>query len=286
MPTHEEIKADLSSFALGGLDPSEARAIQEHLDTGCAECRSELVQWEGVVRLLGLAADRVKSPRHTHTVLARIRQPRRRGTVIPLPLWAAAPLAAAAVALLALAGVREARHRDALTNQTLVVALLQQDLDAAKAKASDFERQVAQLREERAQLRSALAAAEESLAVLRAPRLSLVGLEKTPQGVSGQAHMLVNAGERRALLHVFGVPPLPEEKVYELWWITEKSGPVEAGLFRPDEAGLSQIRAVLPADLGNIQAAAVTVEPAGGVPKPTGPIVLYGALPPVGLERN
>jgi anti-sigma-K factor RskA len=98
--------------------------------------------------------------------------------------------------------------------------------------------------------------------------------------------MLVNAGERRALLHVFGVPPLPEEKVYELWWITEKSGPVEAGLFRPDEAGLSQIRAVLPADLGNIQAAAVTVEPAGGVPKPTGPIVLYGALPPVGLERN
>ena len=69
---------------------------------------------------------------------------------------------------------------------------------------------------------------------------------------------------------------MPSDKTYELWWITEKDGPVQAGLFKPDERGLGRIEATIPTDAGAIQAAAVTVEAAGGVPKPQGPMVLLG----------
>jgi len=83
---------------------------------------------------------------------------------------------------------------------------------------------------------------------------------------------------RKGLLYAFDLRPVPLDKIYELWWITEKEGPVMAGLFRPDERGIGRIDVDLPTGAGRIQAAAVTIEPAGGVPKPTGPMVLVGEL--------
>ncbi len=49
-------------------------------------------------------------------------------------------------------------------------------------------------------------------------------------------------------------------------------------MFRPDQRGLGRVEAALPTDAGAIQAAAVTVEPAGGMPKPTGAILLLGQV--------
>ena len=61
--------------------------------------------------------------------------------------------------------------------------------------------------------------------------------------------------------------------------MTEKERPVSAGLFSPDQAGVGEVLAAPPSKLfGKINAVAVTLEPAGGLPKPSGEMYLRGSL--------
>ncbi|MGV8969891.1 MAG: anti-sigma factor [Microbacteriaceae bacterium] len=65
---------------------------------------------------------------------------------------------------------------------------------------------------------------------------------------------------------VDGLAPLPESKVYELWYIGE-SGPRAAGTFTVDESGTSW--RVLDGDMKAGDTVGVTVEPRGGSGAPT-----------------
>jgi anti-sigma-K factor RskA len=75
------------------------------------------------------------------------------------------------------------------------------------------------------------------------------------------------------------MPQPPEGKEYQVWFMTEKEGPVSAGLFLPDQTGTGQVLAMPPPKLyGKITAVAVTLEPTGGLPKPSGEMYLRGSL--------
>jgi anti-sigma-K factor RskA len=75
-----------------------------------------------------------------------------------------------------------------------------------------------------------------------------------------------------AALIVDGVDPLPGDKVYELWYIGDATGPRPAGTFTVDDDGT--VWSVLDGDMQAGDAVAVTVEPRGGSKKPTGvPVV-------------
>jgi anti-sigma-K factor RskA len=80
------------------------------------------------------------------------------------------------------------------------------------------------------------------------------------------------------LLVAQGLPPAPEGKVYELWAIAGKGAPVPAGVFAVDAKGAGSLR-VPPLQAGeDLDTFAVTLEPAGGVPAPTGSMYLVGKL--------
>ena len=49
-------------YALGALDPEEAREFEEHLAAGCAACAAELREFETVASQLGLAAPEAEPP--------------------------------------------------------------------------------------------------------------------------------------------------------------------------------------------------------------------------------
>jgi anti-sigma-K factor RskA len=69
--------------------------------------------------------------------------------------------------------------------------------------------------------------------------------------------------------------PLPPDKQYELW-VFDKGKPVPAGVFDADVSGRALFESPDLAAISAAQNFAVTVEPRGGVPQPTGPIVLVG----------
>jgi hypothetical protein len=59
---HRDWKLSLGAYALGDLPPDERAAVSAHLE-GCAECRAELRELEGVAALLPLADPaRVEQP--------------------------------------------------------------------------------------------------------------------------------------------------------------------------------------------------------------------------------
>jgi anti-sigma-K factor RskA len=277
--THDEIQADLSAFALGALDPDEQREVEQHLAGGCVACRGELAAWREVVGIMPLATPEAAAPNLKPALLQRLkpsapaaqRPPRR-----PSRLIAALPLAVAALALLVFGITRDTLMRGEVERQQQLIAGLRAKLDDADGSLQRLTAQLAAKEQDVASLRAALAAAEESLTIVRAPGLQLVYLKETPKAPPAEAHILISRDTHRALFYAFDLPPPPADKLYELWWITEKEGPVRAGLFAPNPQGIGRVDTTVPPDAGAIQAAAVTVEPAGGVPKPTGPMVLLG----------
>ena len=71
------------------------------------------------------------------------------------------------------------------------------------------------------------------------------------------------------------LPTLPAGRVYQLWVVTA-SGAVSAGVTQPDTTG--RVRSVTrPATTSPAIAVAVTIEPEGGVPAPTGEMYLKGS---------
>ncbi len=81
------------------------------------------------------------------------------------------------------------------------------------------------------------------------------------------------------MLEVNGLPPTPDDKEYEVWWIGEKQGPLRAGLFEPSSTGATIVSLDLPPPGEVVLASAITLEPRGGVEKPSGVMYLKGDFP-------
>jgi anti-sigma-K factor RskA len=117
-----------------------------------------------------------------------------------------------------------------------------------------------------------LAAIHEVTELLRDPATRLVtlrGLGPAPRGV---AHVVWNdrTGGR---IFVANLEPAPPGKAYELWTIGE-GAPRPAALV-PVHASGTGSRRVEPVPGGEpVKVFAITIEPAGGVPAPTGPMIL------------
>ena len=73
------------------------------------------------------------------------------------------------------------------------------------------------------------------------------------------------------------LPPLPASQVYQLWIVTA-AGPLSAGLLEPRRRRAARSSSPAPPRRSQPAAFAVTVEPAGGVPAPTGARVLVGGV--------
>ena len=122
--------------------------------------------------------------------------------------------------------------------------------------------------------RARLARAQTETAILAAAdltRTDLTGQTGAPQATArvfwSRAQGLVLTASR--------LPELPQGRTYQLWVLTA-GAPVSAGLFTPDAAGGASAVFDTPVSLPTPTGLAVSIEPEGGVPAPTGAIVLVG----------
>jgi hypothetical protein len=93
----------------------------------------------------------------------------------------------------------------------------------------------------------------------------------------GPATVEYNA--QRGLLFYTGTLPAPAAgRSYQLWLVPVSGNPISAGVFAPDSGGRASV-VLPPLPVGvTAKAFAVTIEPAGGMPQPTGPKVQIGAV--------
>lgn len=242
-----------------------------------APCRmrdkGELRQERAIVCIHAIAQDVVR--RHIvvrpRGLVQRFVQDARRSLAFPLAL--------AASLLLTLGwAAREWTWRQRWSSTSAEVTQLRSALTAERSRTQELVDRLARTEEELSRVRTALAQLEESLDLLHDPRLQLVTLSHPQRAQPAVAHVLLSPESGKALFSAVNLPPLPGDRTYELWWITADEGPINAGLFQPDPTGRARLEPQLPMGKGKIQAAAVTIEPAAGVPKPTGPMVLLGKL--------
>jgi anti-sigma-K factor RskA len=242
----------------------------------------------------------------------------RRWSLALLPPWVQPSLVAAAVALVLLTGayvlslrnqlaterlerqqlalsLQEATSHRATVQQQIAdqekaVAALRAELstaegdlktlrDAIGARDAELLRlrpQVVEREREVGKLRALVAERNEMLTILRSAQVTVVSLGGLERAKTAGAFLLYDRGTQKAFFYAFNLPPLPPGKTYQLWAIVDK--PVSAGTFQADvgQTGRLLIRSVPP--LAQIKRFAVSVEPQGGVPQPTGDIYLVGQL--------
>jgi anti-sigma-K factor RskA len=87
---------------------------------------------------------------------------------------------------------------------------------------------------------------------------------------------MFDPSSKRALLYAFNMPPLPAGKTYQLWAVLDK--PISAGTFGTDTGHKGRLLTPRMPELSRIKKFAVSVEPEGGQPQPTGQIYLSGTL--------
>jgi anti-sigma-K factor RskA len=259
---------DLELYAFGLLPGSETATVNAHIG-GCHECSAKLAEALGNVAVLALAAEQETPPAAVKDrLLARIAAERgatepvvetvasrEMGRGVKLPprwnwwKWVLVP-ASAVLALFSAALYRE-NH------------ILTDELREARRTAADSER-------ERLHVMGLVNA-------LSAKDTETIRLASTQDGIPVSGAVVRYNKRLGRVIYSAELPELPGEKVYQMWLVPTSGAPISAGTFLAGGARRTEPwEAEVPAN-SEAKAFAVTVEPAGGVPKPTGKIILLGA---------
>jgi hypothetical protein len=115
--------------------------------------------------------------------------------------------------------------------------------------------------------------------VVGSPRLRVIALGGQPPATGSAGRVLWSPDAKKAVFYAYGLPRPPAGKDYQLW-VIEGATPRSEGVFPVDARG--QAQHVLPEvpEAATVGAFAVTLEPAGGLPQPSGQMVLLGAVNP------
>jgi anti-sigma-K factor RskA len=258
-PIHEE---DFDLYALGALEGEAKRAIESHV-AACPDCARKFSEAQGRIALLALAAPPVvPSPGVKERLFRQLHataegpapshapaEPRRAGG--PFGRWWAAVLVPAAT-VLALAAI------------FLWIENVRLD------------RQLASLRDELQTQQKLLTESREIVDMLQSRDTVSVALAPMPGMPKGAAKVLYNA-HMGMLVYDGHLEPAPPDKSYQLWLVPMEGNPISAGVFNPTSGQPSMWMATVPPGVA-AKMFAVTLEPAGGMPHPTGPKVLVGAV--------
>jgi anti-sigma-K factor RskA len=240
--------------ALDALDCEDARAFTAHAQD-CADCVREREAFERVMGEIGLATAPQMPPARLKQrvmgaagVFAAAPVVPLRGAVPPEP-WPGSrwPLTLAATLALGL-GLALFYMTAQNAGQKRHAALLQRQLDEQRA-------------------------VQEMMADPAARTVAQAGLPAAP---SAGGRVLWSTQNNNDLLLASGLGPAPAGKVYEVWVIAG-AAPVPSGLFHVDAYGRAAVDLPWRAETESVKTFAVTVEPEGGTPAPTGAMVLAGS---------
>jgi anti-sigma-K factor RskA len=133
------------------------------------------------------------------------------------------------------------------------------------------------LSHERDNLSEQLAASRRQVDDIVSPQTKVIAMigDEAPQA---NAKVVWDTKAQRWAIYIFDLPAPPSDKDYQLWYVTQNAK-ISAAVFRTNEQGQSVLKLTLPPEaLVGLAATAVTLEPRGGSPQPTGKFYLKAAI--------
>src|ERR1043165_3323625 len=242
---HEDYKEMIPARALSALDVTEERALNEHLEN-CDECRKELEEWQATAATLAVVADPVEpSPKVRERILSEVRKELATPEVIPFRstsrnIW------------------RSFGSLGAMAAVVLITALIVG---------------LVVLWRENGVVKDDLAHANELIQLAKSPGAKVSELKGVDLGAGATATLAYDK-TGHAMLMADKLPSVPRGKAYQLWFIVGKNPPMPGKTFSPDSAGKGMLKDQMPKEALDSAIFAITLEPEGGVDKPTGQIYL------------
>jgi anti-sigma factor RsiW len=234
--TDEHLVDDLAAYALGSLEETERARVEAHI-AACASCTARLRAYQGVVGSLPLGLVPAPAPPGGWDVIrAAVRARRIRhgwwATATRLPNWLRiARWPAVAAALVGLL----------IWNVTLQRELVRRAPGPAPGP--------------------------EVEALSRRPGRIVILTGSGQPGARARIFVAVDGGGHLA---ISGLMPLPRNRIYQLWFMRTGSPAVSGATFGVDAHGRAWVKVAVPASLDDVQAIAITEEPAPGGSSPTG----------------
>jgi anti-sigma-K factor RskA len=153
------------------------------------------------------------------------------------------------------------------------------DLGAITARLIEVQRNVDTTGDQLAGLQAKVAQITDLTLASLGPDSRVARLVGLPAAPSATGTVALSHSEGAAMLEVNGLPPTPDDKEYEVWWIGEKQRPLRAGMFEPLSQGATIVALDLPPPAEIVLGSTITLEQRGGADQPSGAIYLKGDFP-------
>lgn len=277
---HDEANESLAAAALDALSADEQAAVLAHA-ASCPRCGTELDALRQALAALGSASAAAVAT-HSPDVEQRLKRIRLRllaraqADRAPLDVAPVAPAPQAATA--PIASIRPQRSGARVWMALAAAVLIAVWLYSQRAATSDrLARAVERASGDSAALDSArgrIASRDREIAALTGPTTSVVGLNTTG-AAAATALMFWDRTDNSWAFYAHHLPPPPAGKTYQLWLLTPSSK-ISAGTFTPAADSSVEVHATYELPRDALKGVAVSEEPSGGAPQPTGRIVIIG----------
>jgi anti-sigma-K factor RskA len=242
--THDELKSLIAPYVLGAVSPEELEEVRAHI-ISCEECMAEADDYAGVVASLESSVQPARVPEGlVDGVMSRV-ESERSGVAV------ATPAEPGPAPVTRLRPARPAYVFVAAAAVLLIVGVLARALVATTNDLNDSQDELADQR----------ARVQRLVETQGGMRLG------SPSGDTVGAMLPTDEG---GIFMVHGLDDAPSDSTYQVWLI-EDGQPLSAGTFDP-ESGIGGLQT--DHSLENVDEVAVTLEPTGGSPMPTGPEIL------------
>jgi anti-sigma-K factor RskA len=233
----DDLHALVGLYVVDALDDDERRAFEEHL-AECASCSAEVVEFRSTTSRLSELMAENPPPALRSAIMERVGGVRQVSPVEDL-----------------------AEHRRRRTPLRWVAPAL-----AAAAALIAVVLGIGWSTAHRSLDRQ-----QSVTAVLTAPDAASVPLSGAP----GTMRVVYSPSRDESVIVADGLPDLPSDRTYQLWFIDADGNPASAGVFQADDGRVTKVLEGTPADAA---AVGVTKEPAGGSKTPTLPILMSGQV--------
>ncbi|HEU4929510.1 MAG TPA: anti-sigma factor [Candidatus Krumholzibacteria bacterium] len=262
----------LESYVFGTLDDAERAAVDAHLRAGCTECSSRLRDVSELSVHLARAVPQAAPPaRVKERLFDRVRtthhpgKSRAEGRGRVRFAWSVA-----AVATVAAAGFAW----QAMT--------LQRELSVTNRLLASTIADTGRLRSEISQYRADVERYKDAM-MLGEPGVRFVSLDPMEGDRDAFGSVVTKPDKSAGILYVYRFPMAPEGKEYQLWGLRDGLPPVSLGMFNVNPDGTAMLNMKSIPESTHIVGFAVTMEPKGGMPQPTGMMYVKGMDP---MEEN
>src|SRR6266850_2869680 len=167
-------------------------------------------------------------------------------------------------------------------DQANVLADLRNEMQQRTNEATEAKKQLAQREAELEEIRIQLSQREsahtvrtpqdELASLLRIPDVKAVSLTGSDMAKRAAGFLLYDSQTQKVWLYSVNLPECPAAMTYQLWAIRDK--PMSIGIFHMNRGETAHLLVTKVPSFMNAKTFAVSLEPSGGRPQPTGPIYL------------